>query len=145
MAISDIIVVSYLVDTRFLSAFINTFYKSTTVIDCLRRTLEIKYVTQFSKLLAVARDGGNPRTDFKNTSPNPFCVNKYLMLCNHGWSLSHAILNAAFSNTLLVPWQRRNQYFTASPRALCSNGYLASSPWTAMLLAYLPRFSVRLT
>ena len=72
----------------------------------------------------------------KNTSPNPFCFNKYLMLCNHGSSFSHAILKAAFNNTLLVPWQRRNQYFTASLHALCSNGNLTSSPCTVVLLCY---------
>ena len=80
----------------------------------------------------------------KNTSPKPLFANKYLMLCNHGCSISQALLKAAFNKTLLAPWHRRNQYFIASLYALCRSGNLASSPCTAMLLSYLLRLSVRL-
>ena len=66
MAISDIVVALYLVNACFLSALINTFYKSTIVIDCPGRTSEIKYLILFF-LLAVARDGENTRTDLKNS------------------------------------------------------------------------------
>ena len=63
-AIFDIVVLWYLADTCLLSALINAFYTSTTVIDFLLWTLKIKYVILF--FIFYVGDDENTRADLMN-------------------------------------------------------------------------------
>ena len=63
-SIFDIVVLWYLADTCLLSALINAFYTSTTVIDFLLWTLKIKYVILF--FIFYVGDDENTRADLMN-------------------------------------------------------------------------------